>query len=185
MVVAIAVAISQQHAPGATVNADDRDLISLGLWRQPLGKGSPDGARATAAREPKPVVRSPRDLVAIRTDCLHDPMEVRLGDSFADPLVTEHFEWVCPNLAVIGTHEGGGEAVAHHGCDPLVEVADGGGQAWRSPESVQAAVALGLRQPGEVVLQRVRNESLTHPDPAFALMPVPSFGSDGKVHGVI
>jgi hypothetical protein len=168
------------------VDARDGRIVSQAPLRQAIAACPPNRARAAAQGKPEGAVRAPRDIVRGVHQIVKHPFEIDAGHPFAYPFDIEHFRRMRPHLEVVRQHEYVGQTLAERGDNPLAEVARP-----RMPvsgnidEARQATFQVLSRQMVNVILQRVGNEPLAHPDPRFPLVVQPALRPQKLIHHAI
>ena len=149
----------------------------------------PDRPGAAAPRKAEPVVRSPRDVVALKTDVLPHTRDVGDGDPVADPSPIHQLRITRPDFAVVRAHEDVRDPRAERSIDPFAKVLrrpTGLGRGHRRlVEAAKTGGPLRLGQTVKIELERVRHETAGNPHPRLAIVIEPSIGPQQVVHQLV
>ena len=108
--------------------------------------------------------------------------QVGYGDALADPVRVEHGGRIGPDLEVVGQQEQFRDALAEGAQNPVVEVGAWARAVRRGPSNPVRRPIVGGRQPMQVVLEGIGDETVPDPDPALALVLDPAVRPQGLLH---
>src|SRR5262245_27913281 len=155
---------------------------------QSSGQRVPYGAGPATAREPKAIIRAPRNIVATKADVFTNASEVGDRHAVSNPLAVHELRIPCPYLLVVRTHEDVRDSGAERLDNPLTEVPRL--RARRRDlcglfESAEADIPVGVGKAMQIQLEGVWDKAPAHPDPRFAIVVQPPVHAEQIVHQLI